>query len=110
MSAFQQIDIDQNFVLGSAELNCGMNMLMREIIPKEILQRAGLSTPQVVAKVIKSLVALGVIFAFLGLAFASFMPHESKESGDWATFGVFCGGSGELGLIGIHNSSMLDSG
>jgi hypothetical protein len=69
LCAFQLIDIDQNFVLGMNELHCGINILIRSIIPEDVLKLSQLGTIQVIRQTFVAIGVLTIVFSFLLLAF-----------------------------------------
>eukprot|EP00746_Dinoflagellata_sp_MGD_P141736 gnl/MRDRNA2_/MRDRNA2_74795_c0_seq1.p1 gnl/MRDRNA2_/MRDRNA2_74795_c0~~gnl/MRDRNA2_/MRDRNA2_74795_c0_seq1.p1 ORF type:complete len:1594 (-),score=306.70 gnl/MRDRNA2_/MRDRNA2_74795_c0_seq1:195-4613(-) len=68
---FNQIDINQNHTLDSKEVQNGMNLLMRAVLPDQVLRLAKLHTEQIVLHVMSVILILAVIFLFLKLAFSS---------------------------------------
>lgn len=84
LSAFQLIDIDQNFVLGVNELQCGINILIRHIIPGEVLRLAHLHTTQVIRATGMTVFIIAVIFLFLLLSFEAL----GESTASWSSSAV----------------------
>eukprot|EP00928_Gymnodinium_smaydae_P028743 TRINITY_DN21849_c0_g2_i1.p1 TRINITY_DN21849_c0_g2~~TRINITY_DN21849_c0_g2_i1.p1 ORF type:complete len:2261 (-),score=305.86 TRINITY_DN21849_c0_g2_i1:45-6827(-) len=70
---FNQIDIDQSHTLDALEAECGLNLLMRSVLPKQVLMLAGLQTEQIIIQVMATLMVLVIVFLFLALSFASLL-------------------------------------
>merc|ERR1739848_680755 len=77
---FNMIDIDQNHTLDAFEVQCGINLLMRAVLPRQVLRLAHLQSEQIVMRVVAALVVLLVIFSFLFLSFYTLLGGKGGSA------------------------------
>lgn len=77
-SAFQQIDTNQDQVLDQAELRRGIDVLVKDMIPRTVLRRLSLSVEQNLQQIFSALLILLVIFMFLVLSFMAFLGGRAS--------------------------------
>eukprot|EP00747_Dinoflagellata_sp_TGD_P096906 gnl/TRDRNA2_/TRDRNA2_166973_c2_seq1.p1 gnl/TRDRNA2_/TRDRNA2_166973_c2~~gnl/TRDRNA2_/TRDRNA2_166973_c2_seq1.p1 ORF type:complete len:130 (+),score=33.49 gnl/TRDRNA2_/TRDRNA2_166973_c2_seq1:3-392(+) len=69
--------MDCNQVLDSTDVQCGMNLLMKEVLPKQVLKLCNLTTDAIVIHVVATVLVLLVVFCFLMLSFISILAGRS---------------------------------
>jgi hypothetical protein len=72
---FNLIDINQNDILDEMEVQCGMQLLMRRVLPDQVARVAHLSVEQICKQVLATLAVVLVIFLFLFMSFKSLLSE-----------------------------------
>jgi len=66
------MDMDQNQTLSVDEFLSGMDILINDMIPQLVLDKTGLTIPQIIPRIMGAVVVLLVIFAFIMMAMQAF--------------------------------------
>eukprot|EP00746_Dinoflagellata_sp_MGD_P123599 gnl/MRDRNA2_/MRDRNA2_58218_c0_seq1.p1 gnl/MRDRNA2_/MRDRNA2_58218_c0~~gnl/MRDRNA2_/MRDRNA2_58218_c0_seq1.p1 ORF type:complete len:1387 (+),score=342.51 gnl/MRDRNA2_/MRDRNA2_58218_c0_seq1:285-4163(+) len=69
---FQTMDLDQNQTLSVDEFLSGMDILINDMIPQLVLDKTGLTIPQIIPRILGAVFMLLVIFAFIMMAMQAF--------------------------------------
>jgi len=109
--AFNRVDIDQSFTLDADDVECGITLLLRGVLPRQVLQRAGLSTEQIVRHVAFWLLILLVVFFFIVVSFVALLNGKSGAAASGlqsavaglAAFGVNSEGSRDTSSAEVHD-------